>query len=251
MTSLKTQYHEEQTIDPYYEIGVDEAGRGPLFGRLYVAAVVLPKEGEFSHERMKDSKKFHSKKKIRDVANYIKEHALAWSIQYIEPDIIDQINIRQAVFRGMHSAIDNVMTTMQQNEKYSIKKPFLLIDGNDFQSKITYDEAKEEMVVIPHVTIEGGDNTYSAIAAASILAKVAHDEYIHDLCQQYPILIDRYGLHTNVGYGTKRHLDGIRQYGITQWHRRSYGICATATVTQVTNLSITEEPVPDQGSGMV
>ena len=77
-------------------------------GRLYVAAVVLPKDDDFHHEWMKDSKKFHSKKKIKMVSDYIKEHALAWTIQYIEHDVIDTINIRQAVHRGMHKAIQDI-----------------------------------------------------------------------------------------------------------------------------------------------
>ena len=229
---MKTQYHEQNnnsSTTSYYEIGVDEAGRGPLFGRLYVAAVVLPKASEFSHEKMKDSKKFHSKKKIRDVADYIKENALAWSVEYVDADVIDQINIRQAVFKGMHRAIDQVMQNMYTDPMTHDTKPFLLIDGNDFQPIIKYNEITEEIATIKHVTIEGGDNTYTAIAAASILAKVAHDSYIEDICREYPALIERYSLDTNVGYGTKKHLDGIREHGITQWHRRTYGQCRDAT----------------------
>lgn len=237
---MKTQYHEQNmdldavsgeqntlSHDNYYEIGVDEAGRGPLFGRLYVAAVVLPKEGEFCHEKMKDSKKFHSKKKIRSVADYIKANALAWSVDYVDADVIDQINIRQAVFRGMHRAIDQVMHQMAAKQggtgNLNGPEPFLLIDGNDFQPIVKYNAATEEMTTIKHVTIEGGDNTYTAIAAASILAKVAHDTYIEEMCVTYPALIERYSLDTNVGYGTKKHLDGIREHGITQWHRRTFG----------------------------
>ena len=77
------------------------------------------------------------------------------------------------------------------------------------------------------------DNTYSFIAAASILAKYEHDKYILELCEQYPELENRYGLKTNVGYGTKKHLDGIREHGISQWHRRSYGCCKTAPINQL------------------
>lgn len=206
----------------FTEIGIDEAGRGPLFGRLYVAAVVLPKGNEFRHEDMKDSKKFHSKTKIKKMATYIQENATAWSIQYIEAEIIDQINIRQSVFRAMHAAIKDILSKIQ------VLDPFLLVDGNDFSPYMTYDPLTEQMSVIPHVTIEGGDNKYTAIAAASILAKVAHDNYIQELCVQNPLLSERYGLDRNQGYGTKQHLDGIAEYGISQWHRKTFGPCKTA-----------------------
>ena len=78
-----------------------------------------------------------------------------------------------------------------------------------------------------HVCVEGGDNTYACIAAASILAKVARDDYIEKLCDKHPVLDEMYALRGNKGYGAKKHLDGIREHGITQWHRRSYGICKT------------------------
>ncbi len=78
---------------------------------------------------------------------------------------------------------------------------------------------------VPYVCIEGGDNKYSAIAAASILAKVSRDEYIRELCKEHPKLNENYGIEKNKGYGTKQHLDGIKIHGITEWHRRSYGIC--------------------------
>ena len=220
--SLSHCYNENNT----YEIGVDEAGRGPLFGRLYVASAVLPKGGNFHHEWMKDSKRFHSKKKIRDVSDYIKENAIAWSIQYIEADVIDQINIRQAVHRGMHNAIREIFT----QHKLSPSETFLLIDGNDFRPYTLFDESTEEIITVAHETIEGGDNKFTSIAAASILAKVARDEYIHDLCEQFPELDEKYNLNKNQGYGTKHHLQGILEHGITQWHRKTYGRCKDAEI---------------------
>jgi len=212
-----------------YEIGVDEAGRGPMFGRLYVAGAVLPKDDSFHHDWMKDSKKFSSKKKIKTVSDYIKENAIAYSIQYIEHNVIDEINIRQSVHRGMHESIRDLFT------KSNVKRDntFLLIDGNDFKPYTFYDEDREEIRSIPHETIEGGDNKYTAIAAASILAKVARDEYIDALCEEYPELIARYGLDKNKGYGTKQHMDGIREFGITQWHRKTYGLCRNSKMNPV------------------
>ena len=82
-----------------------------------------------------------------------------------------------------------------------------------------------------HILIEGGDNKYCSIAAASILAKVERDKYIEELCKENPELIEKYGIDQNKGYGAKRHLDGIREHGITIWHRRSFGICKLHSYT--------------------
>jgi ribonuclease HII len=222
-----------------YEIGVDEAGRGPLYGRLYVAAVVLPKDSSpcgFRHEDMKDSKKFHSKKKIQAVAEYIKQNAVAWSVQFVEPNVIDEINIRQSVFQGMHAAIADIIAQIKAKDTLpssGSKTPFLMIDGNDFKPYTIFDPLSEELHCIPHETIEGGDNKYTAIAAASILAKVTRDQYIQDECLAHPELVSRYALDKNQGYGTKRHLEGILEHGITQWHRKTYGRCSTAKLSAI------------------
>jgi ribonuclease HII len=232
MTALEKIYD----IGNRFEIGVDEAGRGPLFGRLYVAATVLPKDDSFKHELMRDSKKIHSRKKIKDIAAYIKESSLAWHIHYVEAGIIDQINIRQAVLMAMHECVKNVMMKLQQQRSLSfdsskdsyIRDYMLLVDGNDFTPHIIFDEKTQSLQEIPYETIEGGDNKYTCIAAASILAKNERDTYMEELCENYPLLNDRYGLAKNMGYGTKLHRDGITEYGITQWHRKTYGMCKTA-----------------------
>jgi ribonuclease HII len=213
-----------------YEIGVDECARGPMFGRLYTAAVVLPKEDTFRHDWMKDSKKIKSKKKMHELSDYIKQHAVAWHIHFIEADVIDAINIRQAVFRGMRECIAQVLSKVDP----SGTETMLVIDGNDFLPYTVFDQDTETLREIPHVTVEKGDGTYSFIAAASILAKNAHDEYILELCEQYPELKTRYSLHENVGYGTAKHMAGIREHGITQWHRKTFGACKTATYSPIT-----------------
>jgi ribonuclease HII len=102
---------------------------------------------------------------------------------------------------------------------------FLLIDGNDFPPYLEFNSVSGEMCAIPHETIPGGDNSYLAIASASILAKTARDDYILELCDKYPLLGERYGLDKNMGYGTKTHLEGIEKYGITELHRKTYGRC--------------------------
>ena len=218
-----------------FEIGIDEAGRGPLFGRLYVAATVLPKDDSFQHDKMRDSKTIKSRKKIQDLSNYIKTNAIAWNIQYVESSIIDSINIRQAVLMAMHECTKQVMSQLQSKYSYNSqpsdefeREYMLLVDGNDFTPHMIFDDTSQTMIEIPYETIEGGDNKYTCIAAASILAKNERDTYMEELCNKYPILMERYGLAKNMGYGTKQHRDGIEEHGITQWHRKTYGLCKTA-----------------------
>jgi len=212
-----------------YEIGVDEAGRGPLFGRLYVAAVLPPVNG-FDNPHIKDSKKIKSKKKMAELAALIKSKARAWAVHYIEHDVIDEINIRQAVFKGMHETIKQCLQTV---EHVFHSKILLLIDGNDFKPYSLYDTVEDRLMTLPHETVEQGDNTYQAIAAASILAKYSRDLYIEELCTRNPELSQRYALDKNMGYGTRAHLAGICEHGISQWHRRTYGRCKEARLNPV------------------
>jgi ribonuclease HII len=206
-----------------YEIGVDEAGRGPLFGRVYAAAVILPHPSHastFDFSLMKDSKKFSSspskKTKIQEVAEYIQTHAIACAVAYEDEKRIDEINILQATQDAMHAAIRSVMEQLVDEQDASVA---LLVDGNYFRPIPNCDW--------PTYKMEGGDNTYASIAAASILAKVSRDAYIANLCAEHPTLDEHYGIASNKGYGAKRHLDGIRAHGITPWHRRTFGICKT------------------------
>jgi len=211
-----------------FEIGVDEAGRGPLLGRVYTGAVILPKDDSFDHTKMKDSKKFTSKKKIEEVAEYIKENAIAWYVSYEDEKVIDDINILQATQRAMHTSILETRKQLLNKIKESNKSDYnihLLIDGNYFNPINILNKKSNKIENIPYNTIEGGDNKYSAIAAASILAKVYRDKYIEELCKENPYLIENYGIDSNKGYGAKKHIEGIKQHGITIWHRRTFGIC--------------------------
>jgi ribonuclease HII len=190
------------------ECGIDEVGRGPLFGSVCCACVILPRnKHDFKFELIKDSKKFTSKKKLNEVYQYIIHNCVDYSYHFEDEKVIDNINIREATLLCMHNCI----------KKLKVKPEFILVDGNYFK---TYNQ-------IPFKTIEGGDNKYSSIAAASIIAKVKRDEYIENLCSMYPELKEKYGLHKNKGYGTKQHINGIKQCGISQWHRKSFGICKT------------------------
>ena len=208
------------------EIGLDEAGRGPMLGRVYAGAVILPKDDSFDHSLMKDSKKFHSKKKIEQVAEYIKENAIAWTIQYEDEKIIDEINILQATQSAFAKCIKNILKQLTDSNKLVKNEDILLlVDGNYFKPFTTLNNTKTKMETLKYQLVEGGDNKYTSIAAASILAKVERDKYIEELCLQNPELIERYGIDSNKGYGSKKHMDGIKQYGITKWHRRTFGIC--------------------------
>lgn len=209
----------------FFEIGVDEVGRGPLFGRVYTAAVILPKDDSFDHSMMKDSKRFTSKKKIEEVANYIKENSLGWYVSFEDEQVIDNINILQATQTSMRNSILKLKELMISKTEPNEPKFNLLIDGNYFNPISTFNKKRNILEVIPYVCIEGGDNKYSSIAAASILAKVSRDKYIYDLCIENPELIENYGIDSNKGYGSKKHISGIIQYGITKWHRKSFGIC--------------------------
>ena len=220
---LKKFYNSDINI---IEIGCDEVGRGPMLGRVYSGAVVLPKDDSFDHFKMKDSKKFNSKtpQKIQEVAEYIKKNAIAWAVEYEDERVIDEINILQATQSAMHKAIRSVLKKIKGLDTNNL---LLLIDGNYFKPLTICNKSNNRIENAKYETIEGGDNKFTSIAAASILAKVARDKYIEELCLENPELIERYGIDSNKGYGSKRHMDGIKQYGITKWHRRTFGICKT------------------------
>lgn len=212
-----------------YEIGVDEVGRGPLFGRVYTAGVILPNDDDFKFELMKDSKKFYSKKKISEVANYIKENALYWSVTYSTEQEIDKYNILQATYMSMHKSIKEILhkanNTSNNIDKLNKDNVFLLIDGSNFKDFAYFDKNTECFITLNHKCITSGDNKYASIAAASILAKVERDKYINELCHDNTELIERYKLDSNKGYGAKVHIEGIKKYGITKFHRKTFGIC--------------------------
>lgn len=196
-------FHTENTL----EVGVDEAGRGPLFGRVYAGAVIWPKK--LTTSLVKDSKKYTKTIDREHAYDFIIENAIAYGIAYIEPEDIDESNIYKSVMKAMHEAIRNTYINPQH----------ILVDGNSFKPYM--DQYGEYP---PFTTVIGGDNKYYSIAAGSVLAKVAHDRYINDMCDQYPIL-ERYDLRNNKGYGTSKHLESIQKYGITQFHRQSFKCC--------------------------
>ena len=134
------------------EIGIDEAGRGPMFGRVYSAAVILPKKDDFKYELLKDSKKFSSKKKILEVANYIKENSIAWAVGYEDENCIDYKNIKNATHLAMHKAI-NIIVNSNSATTNLCNQYYLLVDGNNFKP-YTYLNSKSSMIEqINHILI--------------------------------------------------------------------------------------------------
>lgn len=197
------------------EAGVDEAGRGPLFGRVYTAAVIIPPDETFQQKFIKDSKKLSEKN--REIAfGFIKEHAIDWKVYYKDEKYIDINNIYNATFDCMHGSLNNLI----------VNPDYLLIDGSEFQLWTQGDK------IVPHKCIVKGDNLYASIASASILAKVSRDNYIKDMCKKHPKLDEYYKLSKNKGYGTREHLDGIKRHGISPWHRKSFGICGQSKINK-------------------
>lgn len=177
------------------EAGCDEAGRGPLAGPVFAAAVILP--DDFHHPLLNDSKQMSER--ARDILRpIIEKEAVAWAVEAVSAEEIDRINILHASIAGMQRAV----------RKLSVKPEFLLIDGNKFSPFDGY----------AYQTVVHGDATYACIAAASVLAKTYRDEYMRRLAQEYP----QYGWDSNMGYPTKAHIDAIRQFGYTPHHRKSF-----------------------------
>ena len=177
------------------EAGCDEAGRGCLAGSVFAAAVILPPD--FHHPLLNDSKQMTERRR-NDLRAIIEREALAWSVQEVTAERIDQINILNASIEGMNLAL----------KALSIRPEFIVIDGNRFKTDLD----------TPYRTIVKGDGKYANIAAASVLAKTHRDEYMMRLAQEYPM----YGWAKNKGYPTREHRLAIREHGLSPYHRLSF-----------------------------
>ena len=194
--------HEEKVImleSHYYtdlvEAGCDEAGRGCLAGSVYAAAVILP--ADYQNAELNDSKKLSPKKRYA-LRVQVQHDAVAWAVGIVTPDEIDKINILNASILAMHRALDQL----------KVRPEAVIVDGNRFKP---YHD-------LPYTTIIKGDGKYQAIAAASILAKTYRDDEMDRLDGLYPM----YDWKNNKGYPTKKHREGIRIYGISPYHRRTF-----------------------------
>ena len=177
------------------EAGCDEAGRGPLAGPVFAAAVILPKD--FHHPLLNDSTKM-SEKAREELRPIIEREAIAWAVEEVSAREIDTINILNASITGMQRAV----------RRLEVKPEFLLIDGNKFKP---FDGYEYQCVV-------KGDAKFTSIAAASVLAKTYRDEYMRKLAQEFP----QYGWDRNMGYPTKEHVEAIIRHGYTPHHRKSF-----------------------------
>ncbi len=174
--------------------GIDEAGRGPLAGPVYAAAVILPIDLEI--DGLNDSKKLTEKKR-EALFDVICEKAISYSIGIATEEEIDEINILNATFLAMRRAVDGL----------SVKPDYALIDGN-----------QHPRLSIPDETVVKGDGKSMSIAAASILAKVSRDRFMLQIAEKYP----EYCFEKHKGYGTKLHYEMIEKYGVAPIHRRSF-----------------------------
>lgn len=191
-----TYEYEKEALSQGYKVvcGIDEAGRGPLCGPVCAAAVILPLDCEI--EGINDSKKL-SEKKREALYDIITQKALAYGVAMVDAATIDEINILQATFLAMRTAV----------EKLKISPDIALIDGN-----------LKPGLEIEQRPIVKGDAKSISIAAASILAKVTRDRYMKELDKKYP----QYKFAQHKGYGTKLHYQMIEQYGICDEHRRTF-----------------------------
>ncbi len=174
--------------------GIDEAGRGPLAGPVFAAAVILPEN--YSHPVLNDSKKLSEKKRDAVYDDIIKD-AICYSVGIATEEEIDEINILNATFLAMKRAVEGLV----------IKPDFAYIDGNQYPKT----GVKEE-------TIVKGDGKCISVAAASIIAKVSRDRFMLEIDKQYP----EYQFSKHKGYGTKLHYEMIEKYGVSKVHRRSF-----------------------------
>ncbi len=174
--------------------GVDEAGRGPLAGPVYAAAVILA-EGTLI-KGIDDSKKL-SEKRREELFDEITEKAVAYNIFSVDEKRIDEINILNATFEAMNGAVNGL----------KVKPDFVLIDGNRIAG-----------MTLPHETVVKGDAKSISIAAASVLAKVSRDRFICEIAKKYP----EYGFEKHKGYGTKAHTEAILKYGPCEIHRKTF-----------------------------
>lgn len=177
------------------EVGLDEVGRGCLAGPVVASAVILPPD--FDYDIVKDSKKL-SEKKRKEAYELIKEHAIEYSVSFVDAKSIDKFNILQATMAAMHGCLD----------KLESEPNHILVDGNVFNK---YRD-------VEHTTVVKGDGKYYSIAAASILAKVTRDEYMKEQHEKFPM----YKWDSNKGYGSKVHREAIKEEGISPLHRKSF-----------------------------
>ena len=189
---LKGSYNDDRSI---VEVGIDEAGRGALAGPVTVSAVIMPYG--FNHPLIKDSKLLNESQR-KEAREIVLDNAIAYSVQHIDTETIESTNILKATLLGMKECLNTIDNSFN----------FILVDGDQFHG---YEG-------IPFKTVIGGENKYSSIAAAYILAKTSRDMLMKELDEETP----GYGWNSNKGYGTKQHITAIKEMGASDSHRPSF-----------------------------
>jgi len=193
--------------------GVDEVARGTFIGPVVAACVVLPKSfPDETYKQIKDSKKL-SEKKREFLASYIKDTCITYGVGEVSNEDIDKINILNATMKAMNRAINEAY------KKHSFD--YLLIDGPNFKGYVPPGEDED---MIEYECVLQGDSKYLSIAAASIIAKDYHTKLINKLVEDNPKLM-LYDIKKNKGYGTKYHLNALKIHGLSEFHRKTFGIC--------------------------
>lgn len=199
-------------------VGLDEAGAGPLIGDLFIGAIIWHHDKDTGKlkgsdnkliEKIRDSKKMTKNlKKREELQKFIESNCDYFKVIQVSVDEIDEKNILQARLNGF----TRILTEIYKEKKFDR----ILVDGNQFNTfKL------DNGFTIPHCAIEKGDNIFLQIAAASMLAKIYHDNYIRNMIKEYPEL-EKYSLANHMGYGTAKHIQSIKEYGFTQFHRKSF-----------------------------
>lgn len=245
----KKKSHDDEEPIPHHEglVGVDEVGRGCIFGPVFVAAgwyrdtpfflnhYIVVLDRDFQEEDdivIRDSKKM-SEKQIARSAKYIKKNALEFKVSFClfcfknvhkigfrSNEKIDKVGINPATMEAIHQCLSEMKTDFTE----------IVMDGNEFKP------FKKGAKTVPHRCIPRADSRCKPVACASIVAKYARDSYIHKLCKIYPELNDRYDVDSNVGYPGRtdsKHSTGIKKHGISQFHRKSYSTCTDARLNPV------------------
>lgn len=208
MSKIILLKHSHSNNPDITEVGVDEAGRGALAGPVTVAACIMPYG--FQHELIKDSKILKEDERVA-ARQLVLDNCIAYSIQHIDVEQIENTNILKATLEGMRRCLEDIKDNL-------IDFDFILVDGDQFHG---FDG-------IPFETVVGGDNIYTSIAAASILAKTERDNYMRSLEGG-----NVYGWGSNKGYGTKQHITAIKEAGATEHHRDSFISHLLTTTSQL------------------
>jgi ribonuclease HII len=184
-----------------FSAGVDEAGRGSFLGDVFAGCVIW--DDDIDHKWLNDSKKLTAIQRFH-MRDFIIENCIAWGVGHCDSKYVDQHGIVKATMKSMHESIENM----------NVRVDHLYIDGNYYEPN-----ANDDTVF---TCVVKGDTLYKSISAASILAKTFHDDHIKEICDKNPQMDERYGLLSNMGYGTKKHIEGLQKFGSVDFHRKLF-----------------------------